>query len=210
MNENFSDQPSLEEIKEEVIKKIEQASSNPISEDRLEEIENELKLSTDKFIETSKRSKKQLESERKLEEEIFTASAIVNNLVEFRIMLDYLSEKFGLEHGWVEKYLAHENAHVNIAEVTEHEFVGYATVFIKDNTGELIAIQPLNFTRPQLEWGPEEMIKKNIETAEAPEKYSDKLSDGDESDLVLARQRLEKIEKDKNRLAELRKELGIE
>lgn len=120
------------------------------------------------------------------------------------------NKKFGSEHGWVEKYLAHENAHVNIAEVTEHEVVGYATVFIKDNTGELVAIQPLNFTKPQLEWGPEEMIRKNIETAEAPEKYGDKLSDGDKSDLTLAKQRLEKIEENKKRLVELKKELGIE
>lgn len=214
MNENFPKQPSLEEIREGVIKKIEQASSNPISEDRLGEIENELKLSTDKFIETGKRSEEQLETEKRLEEEIFTASAIVDNLVEFRMMLDYLSEKFGSEHGWVEKYLAHENAHVNIAEATEHEVVGYATVFIKDNNGELVAIQPLNFTKPQLEWGPEEMVKKNIETAEAPEKYGDKLSDGDKLDIALTKQRLEEIEKkkdiDKNRLAELRKELGIE
>jgi hypothetical protein len=209
MNENFTNLPSFEQIKDEVVKKIEQASGNPISEDRLGEIEDELKLLTDNFIETGNRSVEQLEAEKVLEEELFKSSAIVGNITEFRIMLDYLSEKFGSEHKWVENYLAHENAHASVAEATGHEFVGYATIFIKDNKNEIVGIQPLSFTKPQLEWGPEEMIKKGIETTEAPEKYSDKLSEGDETALILAKQRLEKIEQDKQRLSEIRKELGI-
>lgn len=204
------EQFSLEKTREDIVRKIEQAINNPISENRLGEIENELKLFTDKFIETGNRTEEQLGVEKKLEEEIFKSSAIVGNITEFRIMLDYLSEKFGSEHRWVENYLAHENAHANVAENTGHEFVGYATVFIKDESNNLVGIQPLNFTKPQLEWGPEEMLRKGIKTTEAPEKYGDKLSDGDKSDLALSKQRLEKIEEDKNRLAELRKELSIE
>lgn len=207
------EQFSLEKVKEEIIKKIETAIGNPISDERLEEIERELARFNSIFIEKGFRDEEQDKAEKQLEEEILKSSALAENIVEFEIMLNYLSERFGTQHDWIDNYLAHENAHANVAEATGHESLGYATVFIKDNSGELVSIQPVHITKPQPEWGPKEVFSKNIEVLEAPEKYGDKLSDGDRADIELSRQKLRKIEerenKDKEKLEEVRKELGI-
>ena len=203
------EQFSLEKIKEDIVRKIEAAIENPISEVRLGEIEEKIKSITEFFIENGFNNNEQKATEKALEEEILKSSTTVDNIAEFEIMLEILSDKFGSQHGWVENYLAHENAHGNVAEATGHDWVGYSTVFIKDNNNELTGIQPLNFTKSKPEWGPKEMLTKKIQVTEAPEKYGDKLSDGDKSELDWERQKLEKIEEDEKRLIELRKELGI-
>lgn len=207
------EQFSLERVREEIIKRVETAIGNPISDERLGEIERELSKFNSVFIEKGFRDEEQNKAEKQLEEEILRSSALAENLFEFETMLNYLSERFGTQHGWIDNYLAHENAHANVAEATGHESLGYATVFIKDNSGELVSIQPVHITKPQPEWGPKEVFSKNIEVLEAPEKYGDKLSDGDKADIVLSKQRLKEIEerekKDKEKLEGVRKELGI-
>lgn len=204
--------PSVEQLKEKIKQCIEQASKNPMAENRLAEIELQLSQMEETFLQTGTRSSEQLATEDRLEQEIKDSTAIADNLVEFKTMLEQLSEKYGSEHGWVENYLAHENAHANAGAETGHEWVGYGTVFLKDETGNLSHIQPLHFTKPKLEWGPREMLAKRIEVTAAPEKYGDKLSDADTDLLQRDQQRLrelgERETRDRARLTDVRKQLA--
>lgn len=208
-----SQQFSLEKMRHNIAGRIEAASSNPIAETRLAELEDQLEKFTDKLIDIGHRDDEQIASESAIEIEILRSSAVADNIVEFTEMLEQLSAKYGAQHKWKEKFLAHENAHASVAQAMGHQWVGYATVFIKDEGGNLSSIQPLHFTKPKPEWGPKELISKNIEVTKAPEKYGDRLSPSDEQGLVRDMERLERIklreEADSKRIAELRRELGI-
>lgn len=183
----------IEKMRAKVAERLKQARNNPISESRLMELEQKLDLGKDEFIETQHRSPDRVKEENMIEKEILRSSALADNLTEYTEMLQQIRTAYGLTQEWANDLLAHENAHANVAQETGHEWVGYAAVFIKDSDGNLISIQPLHFTKPNLSWGPEEMIAKNIEVTKAPEVYVNKLSEGDELSLVEERRRLERI-----------------
>ncbi len=198
----------LEDMRARIANTIETARSNPISEERLKELEDRLEHLKKAFVERGSREEKETIEEDKIEKEILHSSALADNLVEFKEMLKQISEKYSEPPEWVTDLLAHENAHANIAEITAHEWVGYATVFIKDETGQLSGIQPLHFLKPELSWEPKEAIQKSIEVLEAPEKYGNKLSPSDEENITKERELLEKIrlrqQSDLKRIAEIR------
>lgn len=202
----------FEQIKLKVSEKIEKAKNNPIYESRLTELEKKLKETRDKFIKTGKRNLEDNAQDDEVESELMKSCAVVETLPEFREMLNQLSVRFGNQYDWINSYLAHENAHANVAESTGHDLVGYATVFIKNDQGDLINIQPLYFTKANLNWGPEEMLRKSIEVTNAPEVYGDTLSEGDMESLQNDRKSLAEIKarEDKIKVGEIRNDLGLE
>ncbi|MDO8482593.1 MAG: hypothetical protein Q7S86_02120 [bacterium] len=212
---------SLEKIRKEIFQRIDVARNNPIARTRLVEIEKQLGRFIDTFLKNGQRDDAQIISENEIDREILQSCAVADNIVEFKEMLRQLAERYESAIGknneeaikWAEDMLAHENAHANVAQATGHEWVGYAALFIKDEDGNLSSFQPLHFTKPKLEWGPRELITKSIEVIEAPEKYGNKLSEGDVESLAQDKQRLESIrvreEMDQRRISEIRKDLGI-
>ena len=134
-----------------------------------------------------------------IEFEILHSTALADTIGEFRETLEQIRIEFGLTQEWVDDLVAHENAHANVARDTGHEWVGYGAVFIKDDNGQLSAVQPVHFTKPDLSWGPMELITKSIEVTEAPAVYGNKLSEGDVANL----------EQDKARLEKIREQLGL-
>lgn len=202
----------LEEMKSKVAEKLEKAINNPMFESRLIELEEKLKHVRDKFIKTGQREDIDNKQDDAIEAELLKSSAVVETLSEFQEMLNQLSVKFGKEYNWIDNYLAHENSHANIAELTGHDLIGYAVVFIKDAEGNLSNIQPLHFNKPNLSWSPEEMLMRGIEVTNAPETYGDILSEGDIESLKNDNESLLKIrkEKDKLRINQIRNSLGLE
>lgn len=202
----------FDQTKLKVSEIIENAINNPIYESRLIELEEKLKTTRDRFIKTGKRTPEDNAQDDEVESEIMKSSAVVETLPEFEEMLKQLSVKFGNEYNWINNYLAHENSHANVAESTGHNLVGYATVFIKDDQGNLSNIQPLHFNKPDLNWGPEEMLRKSIEVTNAPEEYGDRLSEGDIESLQNDKKSLAEIKEreDKIRIREIRNDLGLE
>jgi len=193
---------SLEKMRAEISTRIEQARNNPIAEARLVELEAELSKLTDDFIRIGSRDAGQISSEDAVENEILKSSAVADNIVEFKEMLGQLGATYGdaIKGGnesaekWAEDLLAHENAHANVAQETGHEWVGYGAVFIKDEAGRISSIQPLHFTKPKLEWGPREVIEKNIGVTQAPEKYGINFRRGTSSSLLVMRKNWRKYD----------------
>lgn len=202
----------FEQIKLEVSQKIENAINNPIYESRLIELEEKLKNIRDRFIKTGKRNPEDNAQDDEIESELMKSSAVVETLPEFKEMLNQLSVKFGNKYNWIDNYLAHENSHANMAESTGHDLIGYAIVFIKDDQGNLSNIQPVHFNKPDLNWSPEEMLRKSIEVTNAPKEYEDKLSEGDIESLNNDKKSLIEIREreDKIRISEIRNNLGLE
>lgn len=189
----------LESMKARVAENIKKAKERPILESRLVKLEIILNAHRDKFIETGQRSAEAVAEEDMIEFEILHSTALADTIGEFRETLEQIRVEFGLTQEWVDDLVAHENAHANVARDTGHEWVGYGAVFIKDDNGQLSAVQPVHFTKPDLSWGPMELITKSIEVTEAPAVYGNKLSEGDVANL----------EQDKARLEKIREQLGL-
>ena len=183
-----------EKTKEKVTQSLEQAKRNPIFESRITELESQLNTLKDTFIKQGSRSAEMLAEENAIEAEIMQSSALADNIPEYREMLSQIASSYGLSQEWADDLLAHENAHANVAEVTEHEWVGYAAIFIKDENNNLTSIQPVHFTKPQLSWGPKELLEKSIEVTKAPEEYGNRLSEGDDASLTEDTERLKALQ----------------
>jgi hypothetical protein len=193
IKEKIENKFSLEKTRDEISARIELASQNPIFENRLNELEDQLEKYTDQFVDSGEANAERDSEEKKIEDEILDSCALAHNLVEFKVMLEALSEKYGNNYPWIEEYLAHENAHSNIASATDQEWIGYATLFIKDEYGNLTGIQPLSISKARPEWGPKEMLIKSIESTNAPKIYGDKLSEGDVQSINKNKERLQRI-----------------
>jgi len=179
-NEHISFQ---EKMKQEIAQKIEIAMTHPLSEERMESLDNELRTIKSRFVKEKVKDELTKKRENEIEKEILQSSVYVKTIVEFREVLMQLGDRFGHAHNWIGKFLAHENAHANVSEQTGHDEGGYAVIFIKDDTGSLSHIQPLYISRPSASWGPQEMLLKEIEVLRAPEVYGDKLSESDKQDI---------------------------
>jgi hypothetical protein len=197
MNEQFPIQPSLEQINEAIIEKVKHAISNPISADRLDEIGVDLEYFGDKHAKNGGLDEEDLAIVKVLEDERHRSSAVSGNITEFRMMLDYLEVRFGPENEWVKTFLAHENAHANVAEETGHNFFGYFLTFIKGDDPKRMNVEIRVETQAQPEWGPEETIRKGIAVILAPEHYGDTLSESDEANWLKAERKLDDLRKDK-------------
>ncbi|MES2088329.1 MAG: hypothetical protein V4467_05075 [Patescibacteria group bacterium] len=200
-----------EGIKSIMAERIEAAKKNPIFESRLAILEDQLGKFKDEFVRTDRRSIEQIAQEDLILGEILKSSALADNIIEFREMLTQIATTYGKPQEWITDLLAHENAHANVAAETGHEWVGYASVFIKNEAGNLSSIQPLHFTKPSLTWGAKESLEKEIDVLEAPDKYGNRASSFDRDDILKNRERLELIhareQRDKDRMDEIRREL---
>jgi hypothetical protein len=204
---------SLEIVKTKIRESIEKAKNNPIAESRLSEIESINNKTVDNFIERGYHDPEDIIQEDLIEVEILKSTALAENLIEYEEMLHQISSEFGLSKQWAEDLLVHENAHANISEFVNEDWIGYGAVFIKDEEGFLSNIQPLHLSKPKITWGPKEMITKKIEVLDAPRVYENQLSEGDVLDIELNQKRLEKIklqeENEKKRMTQIREELGM-
>lgn len=204
---------SLEALHKLMAERIESASNNPIKSDHLKELEQRLSLIADRYIETGAHNEKDTAEEAVIEAEILRSTAVAHTLAEFKILLDQLSTRYGEQYQWTEKFLAHENAHANVAEATGHQWVGYGAVFIADTERQLSGIQVLHFTKTQLEWGPKEMLSKSIAVTEAPSVYGDTLSESDVMQIEANTKKLNELQKrqskDTERLPDVKAEFGI-
>lgn len=203
----------LESVKLKIKEAIDRAKGNPIAESRLIEIESLNNKMVDNFIERGYHDREDIIQEDLIEAEILKSTALADNLVEYEEMLSQIASEYNLSEEWGKNLLAHENSHANISQSVDEDWVGYGAVFIKDDQGSLSSIQPLHLSKPKINWGPKEVVSKKIEVLNAPAVYENDLSEGDESDIELNKQRLEKIrlkeEAENNRMTELRGKLGI-
>jgi hypothetical protein len=217
MSEKQEQQFSIEEMKVRIAERVDKAIGNPIVASRLSELEKKLSEYDDKFIETGHRSADQIIEEDKIEAELVSHSALADNLVEFTEMVDQIGTKYSFDIGdvkkWAEDTVAHENAHANMSQVTGNDWVGYATLFYKNEDGGDPGFFPFVITKPKNEWGPKEVLTKDIERLNAPEMYGNKPSNSDVEDIAKTKEKLKKLEErekqDAGRIASLKGELGI-
>lgn len=193
--------------------KLEHARRNAILESRLVELEQELEILENQFIKSGTKSQEQVIREEEIEREILNSAAIVNSLGEYRDMLTIAARDCNVSQTWVEETLAHENSHANVAESLDFVWIGYAIVYIKDEQGKISSVQPLHMTKPQMKWGPKEVLSKRIEVTSAPKRYDNALSDSDIASIEKDKRRLEEIGLRENRkrveLDEVRARLGM-
>lgn len=201
----FSPNPNFkQELKESVRQKISKAMSNPILGSHLRDL-------SDESGRIGGRSDKEAwDREDQIQNEILESSVVADNLVEFREVLNQIAEMCGKDEEFVTDLLAHENSHGNVAEATGHDWVGYIAVFVKDEAGKLVSIQPAHFLKSNRGWGKIETILKRIMVTDAPRIYDNALSQGDEEDLERDRAVIFEMEKtDAEEIARIKKELGM-
>lgn len=204
--------PAIEAVSVRIEKALDVAEKNPIAESRLGELEVEISKHKRDFVERGSRSAEDEAREEEILAEILRSSALAGNIVEYKMMLESIARRHNLPDGWSTHMLAHENAHASVAIGTGHEFVGYAAIHMKDESGALSSIQPLVFNKPDPVWGPVESLTKGIEVTKAPEVFENEMSEGDtmsvaEDEALLARaQQLEAQRQE--RMSEIRQELN--
>ncbi len=201
----FSPNPNFkQELYETVRQKLNKAAGNPISESRLKDL-------NDEATRLGGRSDKEAwDREEQIQNEILESSVVSDNLIEFREVLRQVAEMCGQDEEFVTDLLAHENAHGNVAEATGHDWVGYVAVFIKDEIGRLVSVQPAHFLKSNRKWGKIETILKRIMVTDAPRIYDNALSPGDEEDLKRDRAAIFEMERfDKEKITRIKKELGM-
>ncbi len=217
IKENKAETPETEQLKKRILESIENAEKNPILIDRMIEIEKQLNILSEKAIERGCPLAEEMLEEDTLLAETIKSSAMSYNIVEFKELLNQLSTKFNLPKEWAEDLLAHENAHANVAIRQGAIWKGYGVIFMKDDSGQLVNLQPLNFIRSNPEWGPKETLNNSIESTEAPLKYGNALSEGDIEDIKKQKERLSRViqkeQEEKERLdkiTRLKEEINIE
>jgi len=203
--------PIIEAVSVRIEKALDAAEKNPIAESRLGELEEEISRHKKDFVEQGARSAEDEAREEEILAEILRSSAVAESIVEYKLMLESIARRHNLPDGWATHMLAHENAHANVAISTGHEFVGYAAIHMKDESGALSSIQPLVFHKPDPTWGPVESLTKGIEVTKAPEAFENEMSDGDTASVAedeehLARAQQLEVQR-QQRLSQIREEL---
>jgi hypothetical protein len=188
----------------EVKQKIDNAKANAILESRLDVLEKEM---VDYAASPGDESYKK---EDQIEQEILASSAVAKDITEFREVLRQIQEELGYTNDWTENLLAHENAHANVAQQTGHPWVGYTTLFIKDESNRIVSIQPAFFTKSDRNWGEVETLVKNMMVTDAPSVYGNSPSEFDVESLRINTEKLEALEKtDAEEVARVKKSLGM-
>lgn len=208
----FETASTPESVSMRIEKALDIAEKSPIAESRLGELEQEISRHKKDFVEHGTRSAEDEAREEEILAEILRSSAIAENVVEYKLMLESIARRHNLPDGWSTHMLAHENAHANVAINTGHEFVGYAAIHMKDESGALSSIQPLVFHKPDPTWGPVESLTKGIEVTKAPEMFENEMSDGDTASVAedeehLARAQQLEVQR-QQRLSQIREELA--
>lgn len=167
--------------------------SNPISEEEFNEISEVFRKVKKSFIKRGYYSKTNLAKEESAFTQLKAVGAMAYNLAEFKALLEeLLSINHNISFGEVDSWLAHENAHMNIAESTGHKVIGYGLIFLK-TFSFFEVVQPFCLYKSDISWGPKENLEKDSLVADAPRVYGDKLSEGDEKVIVENQELLGKI-----------------
>lgn len=167
-----------ERLRFSIKEKIDTAKANAILESRLEQLESDM------YKYGSRQDDEAYKQEDLIEQEILKSSAVANDLTEFREVLRQKREEYGQTNEWAENMLAHENAHANVAEQTGHPWVGYTTLFIKDENNRIVGIQPAYFTKSNRSWSKVETLIKRMAVTDGPRIYDSAPSEYDDADLV--------------------------
>ncbi len=190
----------LEEVRDKVSSRLITAIKNPISEDRLELLGRKDRGIKEMHVNSSAYKNADMDViafdetvGKRVSNEIKCSTAMADNVIEFKIMLEALSKIYGPDLKWVENYLAHENAHAVEAIANDFNFEGYGVTFIKGNSGGLSAI-PRIFIEEKPEWTTKESIIKLMKVIEAPKKHGDQLSEDDSKDLAESKKLLNRID----------------
>lgn len=187
MNENL---PTKEAVTLETIESIRYRMREEVSRAKMHALDEDadsvaiqeyLDLCTQDLLpESSKSSTYSKENLRAREQTVHAATARANNLVEFRLLL----EEANLRSALVQEFVAHENAHANVAEQhfdTTH-FMGYGLIFFKRG-GRISATQPCILEEKKAGADTLAYIGSMIRVLEAPDMYGEVCSKDDEQEL---------------------------
>ncbi|OGI89773.1 hypothetical protein A2911_00745 [Candidatus Nomurabacteria bacterium RIFCSPLOWO2_01_FULL_40_15] len=115
-------------------------------------------------------------------EEIIRSSAIAHNLTEFKILLEELGKALNKNFSGV---LAHENAHMNVAEAEKVKVIGYAVTFLKGPEESIVSLAFGIMISPHLSsQDPRDQVVTMIRILNAPEEYGEILSPKDIHDIT--------------------------
>jgi len=129
---------------------------------------------------------KNLDEFNKLDEEIKKHIIIVKTLMEYKALLQKIAPSDVLYDT-----LAHENAHANKAESLGVNLNGYAVVVSKNKDG--FVYQPyVDYTVPT-SWDRKREIETNIEIADAPREYGNRLAPDDAERVEELKSQLKKL-----------------
>jgi len=190
----------LDIIKQRVTENIDRAASKPISELRLSQLGNRLDTIKEQFVARGFKTDECRQEEREIISEILESSATAKTLLEFKEVLSQLVNRYGLSQEWADDTLEHENAHANVAAITGHDFVCYATVFVDEGDGHF-GLDPICVIEDNVDWGPAETLIHNIATTDAPRIYGNALSPGDEESIQRDEALLHSLQNTENKKA---------
>lgn len=159
------------ELQERVAEKIKFALDNAMPESRFSELHK--KVAEDITNGTLPEDKKTFE------EEILRSTVVAETLPEYKEVLMQAEILLHEDEGWAIGELAHENAHANVGLSLNFKWIGYGLLFVKDEAGVLLGVNPNCIIRPQSEWTEGEYHSKSIEMLDAPRMYGETLSPGD-------------------------------
>lgn len=190
----------------EIKKAFEQAKNNPILDSRLVALEKEI-------VELGKiKNEQAFRREDEIEQEILAHSLVVDDVMAFKEALFEVAKLCGQDKDWVIDMLAHENAHANMAQVAQYKVIKFIVLFIKDESGKLVSIQPACYFRSDPNFSKIESITKRIAITDAPRLYDNKPSPRDESELIKDQAELDALARnslDKSEILRIRRDLGL-
>ena len=155
-----------------VAEKIKLALENAMTESRFSEI-HEI------FARDMTEGGMHPEEKKVFEAEMLRSTVVADTLLEYKEVLLQAESLLSEEEGWAMRELAHENSHANVGQSLGFEWGGYALLFVKDEEGHLLGVNPHCILRPQKEWTDDEYHTKSIEMLDAPRIFGETLSSGD-------------------------------
>jgi len=179
--ESPTSQINLERIREEMRSRIVSAKDNAISPARFRELREQENTIQERFLERGTKDPEDEERLLEIKVEMLKACATANNLPEFRVLLEELSSAVvqPMDKNKINRWLAHENAHANVAENLGKKFLGYRILFVSDS-GEIKAI-PF-FEYDDTENSSEEILRNDRAILMAPLAYGDGVARSDIED----------------------------
>ena len=175
--ENLSKNEYINNIEAGLQKKVTSAKISALSEEEYENIlEEESKIQD---IESKRRlTDEEVNHFYEFRKRLTKATITVKTLPEAKMVMKIL----GFDNDSLINTLSHENAHGNKAEKLGAKHLGYKFCLIKADNGDFIVQPQASIDIPE-DWEREKQNKVLSEIIEAPEKYDNKMSQGDKEDL---------------------------
>jgi len=194
----------VEQMRKEMRSRVKQARNNPITRDRLQQLEEQFNKLYKNFIGRGVQDQGDIEEDIKLVTELKEHCAVADNLVEFRMVLEEVFSNISEQYRKkvVEDILSHENAHVNSGEASGHKFDGYAVLFIQSQFS-IETTQPFCVIDPDPSWGAREFLERHLYVTIAPATYGNRLSFGDERNLSVYLAELKELDEKEQRAKQI-------